>query len=72
MQQKTTPWLALALGLLGLVAGYGAVVLGTDTVVAKGRSCPSRQGTCAHGECDKQKCNGECGGAHCPGCQKNV
>ena len=71
MAQKTAPWLAVTLGTIGLVIGYGFVVLSGDTAFASGKSCPFKE-KCAGGDCQKHDCeNGDCG-ADCPGCNKNA
>lgn len=64
-----SPLLILALGVLGLVVGYSAVVLNGDTAFASGRSCPMKdKQICTGAGCDKEACkNGECG-KNCPGC----
>ena len=68
---KNAPWLALTLGTLGLVVGYGLVVLSSDTAFASAKSCPFKE-KCQHGGCEKHDCaDGDCG-ADCPGCHKNV
>ena len=38
--QQKSPWLILALGTLGLVVGYGAVVAKSGTAFANAQSCP--------------------------------
>ena len=70
MTHKKSPWIALAIGTLGLVAGYSVVVFSHDTAFASGKSCPLKEmrEKCANGGCDARACaNGECG-ADCPGC----
>lgn len=63
----------LSLGILGLVVGYGTVVLRGGVVSASGVSCPMKHEVCANGDCSKHEAceNGKCDKT-CPGCQKNV
>ena len=70
---QKSPWLALALGVLGLTVGYTAVVLSGETALASGaHSCPFKDKgvTCTGADCRKNEAckNGECG-PDCPGCQ---
>lgn len=63
-------WLIIALGTVGLVVGYSAVVVSQgDTAFASSRSCPMKEQTaCVGAGCDKEACaKGECG-KNCPGC----
>lgn len=71
VQQKSY-WSVLALGVLGLVVGYSAVVLSNDTVFARARSCPNQEKVTCMGEgCDTEACkNGECS-KNCPGCNRH-
>ncbi len=70
VQQKSL-WSVLALGTLGLVVGYSAVVLSGDTAFASARSCPFKEKglTCTGADCQKNEAckNGDCG-KNCPGC----
>ncbi len=67
--EMKSPWLIIALGIFGLVVGYGIVVFGSGTVFANGGSCPFKDTVCASEECTGgESCaKGEC--AHCTGCQ---
>lgn len=71
--QKYSLWPAIVVGVLGLVVGYSVVVFSSETIVANGGSCPSRNKGCVNGECQKREgcAKGECG-KDCPGCQHNV
>ncbi len=50
---QKSPWLIIALGMLGLVVGYSAVVFSSGTVFANGGSCPFKDKavTCTGTDC---------------------
>ena len=57
MEQKALSlWLAVTLGIAGLVAGYSLVIaMNSDTAFANGRMCPMK-----HAECLEKGCTADC------------
>ncbi len=63
------PWLAITVGILGLIAGYSIVVVGEGSIAFAGTyQCPMHKQVCQNGDCSKMpECAGGACAKDCPG-----
>ena len=63
-----SPWIAVALVIAGMTAGYAFEVFHNGITVSAAYECPFKK-ACKDGGCTKEACaKGECKKGDCPGC----